>query len=217
MNNYFIYQHYTTNSDYPFYIGKGKSNINGNYRAYSKRNRNSYWINVVNKYGYTVKVTHENLCSDEAISIEKYLIDFYGRKDLSSGCLVNMTDGGEGSVNYKHSVESKKNISIKLKGKLMGEKNPMYGNKWTEERKKIQSIISTKNNLGRKLSDETKNKISESLKKRYEDKSFYENFLKKCNSPEKCLKISQKLKGRVFTEDWKKKISEAKKQKVNAV
>jgi hypothetical protein len=35
----------------------------------------------------------------------------------------------------------------------------------------------------------------------------------KTHTPEECLRISERNKGRVFTEEWKKKISEAKKGK----
>jgi hypothetical protein len=52
------------------------------------------------------------------------------------------------------------------------------------------------------MSEEQKRKISESTKG------------KKINSPEARKKMSEALKGRVFTEEWKKKLSDAKKDYV---
>jgi hypothetical protein len=90
-----VYTHTRLDSNKVFYVGIGKHLR----RAFDKRARNKYWYNVVNKHGYRVDITHKDLCWEEACSIEKYLIAFYGRFDLKAGCLVNLTDGGEGTHN----------------------------------------------------------------------------------------------------------------------
>ncbi len=211
--SYFIYQHFTPDSQIPFYIGKGKKNQNGCGRANSKRNRNTYWHNIVNKHGYVVTISHKNICNEEACVIEKYLIDFYGRKDLKKGCLVNMTDGGDGSVNYKHSEEAKIKIGQKRTGQNKGKDNFMYGKKLSEEHRKKLYEGAMRANASRVISEETKKKISESVKKHFLENPESKSTLR---SPEKSMKLSKALKGRVITEEWKRKISETKKMK-NAI
>ena len=90
-----VYKHIRISDNEIFYIGIGYNAK----RAYSKKNRNLYWKNYTNKHQYKVEITHTNICWEEACSIEKYLISFYGRKDLLLGNLLNMTDGGEGLIN----------------------------------------------------------------------------------------------------------------------
>ena len=97
-----IYRHLKPNGEV-FYIGiavKPK-------RPYSKANRNKYWHNVVNKYGYEVDVLKIDLTWEEAKELEIDLISFYGRKDLGLGTLVNLTDGGEGTKQLSQEAKDK--------------------------------------------------------------------------------------------------------------
>ncbi len=112
-----VYTHTRLDNNKVFYVGVGKRKN----RAYSKHSRNKHWYNIVNKHGYQVNVTHEEICYEEALSIEKYLVSFYGRVDLNTGSLVNKTDGGDG-------VE---NPSVRQ----IGELHPMYGKKHREDSK----------------------------------------------------------------------------------
>ena len=124
-----VYQHRRLDNNQVFYIGIGK-NVK---RAYSNRNRNKHWLNLVNKYGYEVDVLISGIDYDYACNIEYGMIIDYGRIDLGTGCLVNLTDGGKGSVNFKHTKETINKISGLNshkygKGYLqVGAKNPMYG------------------------------------------------------------------------------------------
>jgi hypothetical protein len=107
MTPYYVYRHYKLDTNDVFYIGMGKEN---NFRrAFSNRYRNNYWLNTVSKYGYSVDIVSKNLSEEDAIELEIFLIKEYGRKDLGNGCLVNMTDGGDGVFNP--SFESLKNRS----------------------------------------------------------------------------------------------------------
>lgn len=107
-----VYTHIRKDNNEVFYVGVGKHKS----RAFDKRQRNKHWYHIVNKHGYNVNITHCDLCIEEAFCIEKYLISFYGRKDLKSGTLVNMTDGGDGTVNKSKESIYKQLETAKING-----------------------------------------------------------------------------------------------------
>ena len=78
-----------------FYVGIGVTKK----RAKSIYGRNKHWHNTVNKYGFNVNILFDDVDYDTAKQCERYLIKYYGRKDLGLGTLVNFTDGGEGFSN----------------------------------------------------------------------------------------------------------------------
>jgi transcription-repair coupling factor (superfamily II helicase) len=79
-----VYIHTKKNTNEVFYVGIGKSSK----RPYQIQNRNQFWKNIVQKYGFDIKITHQNICWEEACSIEKYLIFFY--KNIYK--LTNLTE-----------------------------------------------------------------------------------------------------------------------------
>lgn len=130
MNNWYTYRHRRNDTNKVFYVGIGKTKN----RPYSKSNRNKYWHNTSN-LGYSVEIIATHLSKEEASELEMFLISLYGRRDLGLGTLVNMTDGGEGTVNIIWSETSRKKKSEEMKGKLVGDKNPMYGRKISDATK----------------------------------------------------------------------------------
>lgn len=123
-----VYRHIRLDKNEPFYIGIGKSES----RAYSKNNRNRYWNFVTNKYDYKVEIVCDNVDYKTAKQIEKYLIAYYGRKDLGLGTLVNMTDGGDGSLNHNPSKETRLKMRASRLGKKMSKESKL---KTSEARK----------------------------------------------------------------------------------
>jgi len=118
-NNWYVYRHLKPNGEV-FYIGIGRAK---NYkRANSKYGRNSYWTNLVNKYGYHAEILSHNLSVDEAKDLEVLLISWYKRIDCCGGTLVNLTDGGDG---YNPSEETRLKRSVAQ----LGNKNHMFGKK----------------------------------------------------------------------------------------
>lgn len=105
-NKYYIYAHRRTSDNQIFYIGKGCAN-----RAYSKL-RSKLWHKYVKKHEYYVEFLYTNLTEQEAFDIEKKLINKYGRLIDKTGCLINLTDGGEGLSNYIIPQSTKNKISI---------------------------------------------------------------------------------------------------------
>jgi len=118
-----VYQHRRKDNHQVFYVGIGKSEK----RAYNKTRRYKPWKDFVKNHDYYVEITHKDIIWEEACAIEKYLIAFYGRRDLGLGPLVNMTDGGDGTKNL--SDESRLKMASN-KG-MFGELNYFYGKKHT--------------------------------------------------------------------------------------
>jgi len=141
-----IYRHIRLDTNEVFYIGIGKSSD----RAFSYKKRNKHWNNIVNKTEYEVQVLKSDLSWDDACELEKILISYYGRKDLGLGPLVNMTDGGDGCIGFIITDEYRDRLSKSLKGRV-----------FTDEHKQKIGIskLNNKYNLGKKRSDDTKNKI----------------------------------------------------------
>lgn len=146
MNNYYVYIHRRKDNNEVFYVGISRM---GKYvRLKIKAGRNSLWQRIVDKYGYYGEIIHDNLSKDEAVKIEISLIKSYGRINLKSGCLANLTDGGDGSLECLRSNETKNKIREYRKGK-----------KHSDETKSKMS----KAKKGINKSDEWKNKISKSM------------------------------------------------------
>lgn len=90
----------------PYYIGKGKSN---------RINNVLHNINLPPEERRIFLKT--NLTDEEARKHEIYMIAVLGRKDLGTGILRNMTDGGEGCAGRVLSEETKKKLSEAHKGR----------------------------------------------------------------------------------------------------
>ena len=112
-----VYRHRRLDTNEVFYVGIGKTEE----RAYSNTGRNYYWKNIIKITKYDVEILFADLPWEEACELEQLLIQEYGRKDLGLGNLVNMTDGGDGSIG-RVIKESTKNIwKIQRFGKKLKE------------------------------------------------------------------------------------------------
>jgi hypothetical protein len=176
MNRYYTYA-YLREDGTPYYIGKGCGN-----RAYLQLNHK---VKTPDKS--KILILKNNLTEESANKHERYIINLLGRKDLGTGILRNLTDGGEGVSGMKHNKESK---------------NKMRKPKSKEHKKKLRDSIKEKwnrgeydreewkrRNLGKKQSEDTIRKKIDGLKKYYQQNK------------------------KVLTEEQKKQISETLKQK----
>ena len=91
----------------PCYVGKGKGE---RWRHHGKCGRNRHLISIIKQARAQgqelprVKVL-EGITEEHAFRVEKALIAFFGREDLGTGLLVNLTDGGDGTSGYRPSAE----------------------------------------------------------------------------------------------------------------
>lgn len=140
MNIYYVYQ-YLREDGTPYYIGKGRD-----HRAYSKDH-----VVPVPPDKDRIVFVKENLSHEDALSLEKQLIAQYGRKDIGTGILRNMNNGGEGQSGFKHKTTSieKRTATRRAAGNYC--KSPA-------ERAKISSALK-----GRPKSEEHRRKMSERM------------------------------------------------------
>lgn len=139
----YVYRHVRLDTNEPFYIGIGSDNKLE--RAYSNLGRNKYWNRIVSKTEYRIDILFDDLSWEEACEKEKEFIALYGRVDIGTGILCNMTDGGEGAY-----------------GRKMSEKNKIALIKRnTGSKKSNETIIKmSKVKIGKLKSEETKLKMS---------------------------------------------------------
>jgi hypothetical protein len=114
-----VYQHIRKDTNEVFYIGIGKTIA----RSKTKKSRNDYWHHIVDKVGYNIEIIHDKITWEMACELEKFYIQKYGRKDLGLGPLVNMTNGGEGTIGQIISDEHKMKLSVAHKGKFISKEH----------------------------------------------------------------------------------------------
>jgi hypothetical protein len=104
---YYLYQHISKKTGDVFYVGIGDSS-----RPYDTKGRSNFWNYVHTKHGHDVEIVKSFESWDEACEWEKFFISIYGRRDLKTGRLVNMTGGGEGAYNISKELSEQKRKKI---------------------------------------------------------------------------------------------------------
>ena len=173
-NRFYTYA-YLREDRTPYYIGKGEKN-----RIYKKKKKEIQPPKDTSR----IIFLKQNLTEEEAFKHEKYMIAVFGRKDLGTGILRNLTDGGEGCSGAVRSEEWRLNQSKNRKGKPLPE----------EHKRKIG-----KSKIGKPRSEETKRKQSEAMKGKYAGEKH--PLYGKTKSEESRKKQSESRKGKYTGKD----------------
>lgn len=185
MNTFYTYL-WLREDGSPYYVGKG----------HNRRGLDSDGHRM-NAPGTKDRILIQEFLDEKAaFEAEKFLIGYYGRLDLGTGCLLNLTDGGVGgTTGYKHTEDAKKRI-----GKASSERIN------TEERRDIWRSYG-RNNKGRSRPDAAQ------FFKNYMDSLTQQQRSEKGRKARAAVKNLYRLpspqKGIQRTEEVRKKISDA--------
>ena len=176
------------------YIGQTKQDINKRFGNNGiKYNRCPLIWKAIQKYGWNnvkKEILLDNLTLEESNNAEiNYIVNVYKSFDSKNG--YNISYGGK---NMPHREETKKKISEGNKGKIVSEETR---NKLSNDRKGKHYSITTEFKKGQHVSVSTE----------------FKKGMIPWNKGKKCPQISEKMKGRVISEETKKKISEGNKGK----
>lgn len=168
------------------YIGQARNFDNRmmKYKRLEKQCIGRVLYNSLKKYGFDAhqtEIIHElpNDISQQEINQQEI---FYIKKFRNDGFkMMNMTEGGEGSWGYKHDEAAIAKMKELHKGKWAGENNPRYKNGLKGEanpmfgKKRPRWIIEKlrQGNIGKKRSDDSRRKQSDSLKGKYAGEKSY--------------------------------------------
>lgn len=138
-DNFYVYRYIRLDTNTPFYVGKGRGQ-----RAYdNKTSRNKHFKSIVTKHGARVELVVQNVTEENALSFESRLIKLYKSYGY---CESNYTIGGDGN---KSLDEFCKHRSERMRGKLVGPKNPMYGKTTSAKQKETARKIRQELNRNR--------------------------------------------------------------------
>jgi hypothetical protein len=115
----YLYRHIRLDKNEPFYIGISASdNLK---RAYDVKplRRNRIFNGIVAKTECEVEILFDDLTWEQACEKEKEFIILYGRKDLKTGTLANMSGGGEGSFGVIVTEKKRRTAALINKGKKL--------------------------------------------------------------------------------------------------
>lgn len=124
---YYLYRHIRLDKNEPFYIGigtKSKYKHRSFKREYDRAHRTDakgkIWNDIVNKSKYEIEILLETNSYEFIKEKEVEFIKSYGRIDLGTGILSNLTDGGEGTKGAIVSEDTRqyKSINSHSRGKF---------------------------------------------------------------------------------------------------
>jgi hypothetical protein len=191
-NRYYVYAYLRSETSVhgeigsPYYFGKGK-----NKRAFTRSHR------LLPNDDRFILILRDGLTEEEAFNWERMLIGEFGRVDLDTGCLRNLTDGGDGTSNPTPATKAK------WKAARKGSGNSFFGKRHSDKAKQQNSLwhkgrapwnkgttgIMFPN--GRTFSDDHRNNISKAKKGMPQPHTSLRNKTLKATCPH-CNTVGQK-------------------------
>ena len=168
LNNFYIYVYFDPTRDLEaFYVGKGKGRRSHCHLTRTDKHPFTHRLQKMARNGVIPLIErYEGLSEQAAFDLEVALIQEIGRKDLGTGSLLNLSDGGEGPSNPSLETRAKisaaaKNISEETRAKMRVAAIERAKNISEETRAKISAA-----RKGRPMSEAQKEKMREMWAKR---------------------------------------------------
>ena len=192
----------------PFYIGKGCGRRMHHHEQDTCYKGNKHKIHIINKIKRNGGKVLKNVLfrtNNEKLAYNKEIgfIKCYGRKDLKTGILCNLSDGGGSVLNMSERHRQSIIQSNKIRTVTEDTKN------------KIRNSL-----LGKKLSDQHKRNIGKGGSRSMTPErrlSISKQFKGIPKTKEHNKKNSDALKGRKFSKEHRKNLSEALRGKVSSM
>lgn len=105
----FVYVDCRLDDSRPFYVGKGSK------KRTQVMGRNLLHSRIARKHGFERRIVFETKDNDVACNIEMHLIQILRTRNLYGG--ANLTDGGEGTLGFNPSPETRHKMSLQKAGK----------------------------------------------------------------------------------------------------
>lgn len=184
---YFVYGLYVQGEQKPFYIGKS-NNRYGENKRFTCHIQDAKEGNKELVYNKIRKLLRENVSfyerkikyfktDREAIDLEIKLIHLLGKVCVGTGCLYNISDGGDGVCGIKMSEEAKENLRKKHLGmkaslatrKRMSESHKKIPPVWIMGKRHSKEVIEkiAAKNRGKKMSKEVLLHLQKKRRERY--------------------------------------------------
>lgn len=167
-----------------FYVGKGVKD-----RDIREKSHNPIFTRILAKIrrdGGEPRIVrwHEGLREDDAHQLEKAYINLFGRRNIRTGVLANLTDGGEGTSGHVTSNEARAKLSAAKKGNTFN----LGRSCSAETREKISAA-----QRGITKTPETRAKMSETRRGRAQDALHLIKLGEARRSSQKCIDHRAKL------------------------
>lgn len=130
----------TNNVNGKQYVGQTVRELDERLREH-RRNTKSLIGKAFRKYGknsFTIEVLHHTEEFEKLQELEMFEIESRNTKSPNG---YNIVNGGQGSMGYKHSEESKSKMSMIKKESYKGDGNPFFGKSHSEETRKHLSEL----------------------------------------------------------------------------
>lgn len=147
----YVYRHIRLDKNEPFYIGIGADEDYKRAHEKCASRRSGFWTKIARKTEFLVEILIDDVDVETAKAKEMEFIKLYGRKNLGTGPLCNLTDGGDGLINIVFTEQHRQRLSAANRGKVYS----LERRQRMSEQRKNNPIVYT---------EEIRKKLSESHK-----------------------------------------------------